>query len=77
MVSNTSRAILCLRWSSVDSFISGAGGLRFNCQVSQIEHSVANGSPPLRHFIKKSCVAERNDAEIGRQRGTLRLGVIQ
>ena len=31
----------------------------------QIEHSVANGSPPLRHFIERSCVAgARNDAEM-------------
>ena len=32
----------------------------------QIGHSVANGSPPMRHFFEKSCVACRhNNAEMG------------
>ena len=29
----------------------GAGGLRFDSRVSQIEHSVANDSPPLQRFF--------------------------
>ena len=31
----------------------------------QIEHSTVNGSPPLRHFFNRSCVARRNDGEMG------------
>ena len=44
-------------WSSGKAFVSGAGGLRFKSRVGQIGHSVANGSPPLRHFFEGSCVA--------------------
>ena len=44
-------------WSSGNAFVSGAGGLRFKSQAGQIGHSVANGSPPLRHFFERSCVA--------------------
>ena len=44
-------------WSSGNAFVSGAGDLRFKSQAGQIGHSVANGSPPLRHFFKRSCVA--------------------
>ena len=44
-------------WSSGNAFVSGAGGLRFKSRVGQIGHSVANGSPPLRHFFEWSCVA--------------------
>ena len=29
----------------------GAGGVRFEFQVGQIRHSVANGLPPLRRFF--------------------------
>ena len=43
--------------SSGNAFVSGAGGLRFKSLAGQIGHSVANGSSPLRHFFKKSCVA--------------------
>ena len=47
-------------------FVSGAGGLRFKSRAGQIGHSVANGSPPLRHFFERSCVAHRRiDAEMG------------
>ena len=55
-------------WLSGNKFVFGAGGLRFKSQAGQIEHSVANGSPSLRHFFKKSCVGVlpgHNDAEIG------------
>ena len=34
-----------------------AVGLRFKSQASQIGYNVLNGSPPLRHLFKKSCVA--------------------
>ena len=44
-------------WSSGNAFVSGAGGLRFKSRTVQIGHSVANGSPPLRHFFEWSCVA--------------------
>ena len=54
-------------WSSGNAFVSGAGGLRFKSRPGQIEHSVANGLPPLRHFFERSCVArKRNDAKMGR-----------
>ena len=43
--------------SSGNSFVSGAGGLRFKSRAGQIGPRVANGSPPLRHFFEKSCVA--------------------
>ena len=33
--------------------VSGAGDLRFESRTGQIEHRVANGSPPLQHFFKK------------------------
>ena len=55
-------------WSSGNKFVFGAGGLRFKSRACQIEHNVANGSPPLRHFFKKSCVgllSGHNDAEMG------------
>ena len=44
-------------WWSGNAFVTGAGDLRFKSQAGQIEHSVANGSPPLRHFFERSCVA--------------------
>ena len=40
-----------------NAFVSGAGGLRFTSLTSEIEHSVANGSLPLRRFFEMSCVA--------------------
>ena len=44
-------------WSSGNAFVSGAGGLRFKSRAGQIGHSVADSSPPLRHFFERSCVA--------------------
>ena len=44
--------------SSGNTFVSGAGGLRFKSLASQTERNVANGSPPLRHFFERSCVAQ-------------------
>ena len=42
------------------------GGARFKSRAGQIEHSVANGSPPQRHFFEKSCVVRRrNDTKLG------------
>ena len=37
--------------------VGRAGGPRFKSRAGQIGHSVANGSPPLRHFFERSCVA--------------------
>ena len=40
--------------------------MKFNSRAGQIGHSVANGSPPLRHIFNRSSVAcRRNDAEVG------------
>ena len=39
-----------ISWSSGNAFVSGAVGLRLKSQAGKIEHSAANGSPPLRHF---------------------------
>ena len=39
------------------AFVSGASGLRFKSGAGQIGHSVANGSPPLRHLFERSSVA--------------------
>ena len=42
-------------WSSGNVFVSGAGGLRFISRAGQIEHGVANGSPPttIATFLRK------------------------
>ena len=49
-----------------NGFVSGAGSLRFESWAGQIGHSVANRSPPLRHYFERSYVARwRNHAEIG------------
>ena len=49
-----------------NAFVFGAGGLRFKSRAGQIEHNAANGSPPLRHFFKKSCVSRKgNDTWMG------------
>ena len=41
-------------WWSGNAFVSGAGSLRFKPQAGHIGHSVADGSPPLRHFFERS-----------------------
>ena len=47
------------------AFVSGPKGRRFKSRQGQIGHSVANCSPPLRHFYERSCVAySHNDAEM-------------
>ena len=45
-------------WSSGNAIISGARGLRLKSWAGQIERSVANCSPLLRHFFKRNCVAQ-------------------
>ena len=52
-------------WSSCNAFVSKAEGLRFKSLGGQIERSVANGLPPLRHFFKRAVLPGRNDAEMG------------
>ena len=49
-------------WSTSYVFVSGAGDLRFKSRAGRIEHSTANGSPPLRHFFESVLP---NDAEMG------------
>ena len=46
-----------ISWLSNNKFVSGAGDLKLKSPAGQIGHSIANGSPPLRHFFKMSCVA--------------------
>ena len=55
---------MCLFSRSSGNAFSFSGGLRFKSQAGQVERSVANGSPPLRHFFERSCVALRNDVEM-------------
>ena len=38
------------------AFVSGVGGPKFESRTSQIDR-VANGLPPLQHFVKNSSVA--------------------
>ena len=47
-----------------DAFVSEAGGQRFKSRAGQIGHSVANGSPTLRHFCAMQ--TRRQDSVIGR-----------
>ena len=44
--------------------VGQAGGLRFKPRAGQIEHSVANGLPPLEHFFKRNYVARRHFDEM-------------
>ena len=64
-------------WSSGNAFVSGAGGLRFKSRAGQIGHSVANGSPPLRHFVERSCVARAQWRGDWPDKLVTRFGVIQ
>ena len=45
-------------------FISGVGGPQFKSWASQIGHSVANVSLPLRHFFKRDMLCRHNDANM-------------
>ena len=64
-------------WSSGNTFVSGAGGLSYKFQTGQIEHSVANGSPLLRHSFERSCVSRAQWRWNGRLKHVTCLGVIQ
>ena len=64
-------------WLSGNAFVSGARGLRFKSRAGQIGHSVANGSPPLRHFFERSCVARAQWRGDGPRQLVTRFGVIQ
>ena len=44
-------------WSSRNLFVYESVGLKFKFPAGEIRHSVANGSPLLRHFFERSCVA--------------------
>ena len=58
-------SVLLVSLLSGNAFISGAGGLWFKSRAAQIGHSVANCSPPQRHF-ERNCVFRRgNYAEMG------------
>ena len=60
------RILQAMSCSSGNAYVSGAGGLSFKAWAGQIGHSVANSSPPLRHFFQRRCVArKRNDADKG------------
>ena len=60
-----------------NAFVSGAGGLKFKSRAGQIGHSVANGSPPLRLFFERSCVARAQRRGDGPRQLVTRFGVIQ
>ena len=64
-------------WSSGNAFVSEAGGLGFKPRVGQIENSVANGLPPLRHFFERSFVAREQWCGYGHRKLVTRFGVIQ
>ena len=48
----------------INAFVSGAGSLRLEFRPGQIGHSVANDSPPLRHFFERSWLPQGNEAEM-------------
>ena len=48
-----------------NAFISGTRGQWFKSRSGQIEHGVANGSPPMRHFFERAVLPARNDEETG------------
>ena len=43
------------------AFASRVEGLKFKSRAGQIGHSIDNGSPSLRHFFERSCVASRRN----------------
>ena len=59
------------------ALVSGAGALRFKSRVGQIKRSVANGWPPLRHFLEMSCVARAQWHGDGPRKLVTRFGVLQ
>ena len=54
-------------WFSSNAFVSGTGDLRFKSRPGEIGHNVANGSPPLLHFLKRAVLLRYNDAEMAQQ----------
>ena len=49
-------AVRLASWPSDKAFVSGARDLKFKSPV-KLDTIIANGSPPLRHFFERSCVA--------------------
>ena len=60
-----------------NAFVSGARGLRFKSRAGQIGHSVANSSPPLRHFFERSSLAWAQGRGDGPQTLVTRFRVLQ
>ena len=54
---------MSLRANFASSMDSRAEALKFKSLAGEIEHCVANGSPPSRCHSERSYVPERNDAE--------------
>ena len=71
------KTFLQVSWSSGNAFVFEAGGLRFKTRVGKTELSVANGSPPLRNFFERSCVARAQWHGDGPCQLVVRFGVIQ
>ena len=46
-------------------FFSGAGRLKFIFRIDLTKHSVANGSPLLRHFFERAVLPRSNDGKLG------------
>ena len=63
--------------SSGNTFVSGAGGLRFKSRSGQIEHSAATGSLPLQHFFERSSVARAQGRGDGPRKLVIRFRVTQ
>ena len=51
-------------------------GLRFKSRASHIGHGVANSSPPLQHFFKRSCVAQAQEHRDGSHQVVTCFGVL-
>ena len=64
-------------FTSGNAFVSGARDLRFKSRAGQIGHSVAKGSPPLRHFFESCCVAHAQWRGDGPRQLVTRFGVLQ
>ena len=64
-------------WSRGIAFVFGSGGLRFKSLAGQIGHSFANGSPPLKHFFKRSCIVWMQQRGDGPRQLVTRFSVLQ
>ena len=71
------RYICSASWSSGNEFVFKAEDLKLKSQAGQIGHSVANDSPPLRHFFKRSSVARKQWRGDGPCQLATRFGVIR